>query len=95
MTGSGEWAVPPAETFRLSMIGKLFYDTSDILLPGFIRPIGDLVLFEDWPEFKKRYDTGAFNNMLLPHDASQETIAANIGKWRKNAANPTDYSLLT
>uniref|UniRef100_UPI002670E5DA phage tail protein n=1 Tax=Bilophila wadsworthia TaxID=35833 RepID=UPI002670E5DA len=89
LTGSGEWAVPPAETFRLSMIGKLFYDTSDILLPGFIRPIGDLVLFEDWPEFKKRYDAGAFNNMLLPHDASQETIAANIGKWRKNAANPT------
>ena len=89
LTGSGEWVVPPAETFRLSMIGKLFYDTSDILLPGFIRPIGDLVLFEDWPEFKKRYDAGAFNNMLLPHDASQETIAANIGKWRKNAANPT------
>uniref|UniRef100_UPI0026DC23FE phage tail protein n=1 Tax=uncultured Bilophila sp. TaxID=529385 RepID=UPI0026DC23FE len=81
------------EAFRLSMIGKLFYAASDVLNPGFVRPNGDLVLFADWPELKKRYDQGAFNSMLLAHDASQATIAANLGKWRKNAANPTGLYL--
>lgn len=50
---------------------------------------GDLVPFSDWPELKEVYDNGGFEGMLLPYDADAATQAANLGKWRPNAVNPT------
>ena len=50
---------------------------------------GDAVLFADWPELKALYDAGGFEGILLPWDASSEQQAANLGKWRPNALNPT------
>ena len=50
---------------------------------------GDFVSFADWPELKAVYDAGGFEGMLLPWNASSETKAANLGKWRPDAANPT------
>ena len=89
LTGSGKWVVPPAETFRLSMIGVPRYWRSTTLPAGHVWANGDLALFADWPELKKIYDAGGFAGMLLAYNANSATIAANLGKWRPNAANPT------
>lgn len=50
---------------------------------------GDFVSFADWPELKQVYDAGGFEGMLLPWDATEEEQAANLGKWRPDAAKPT------
>ena len=89
LTGSGKWVVPPAETFRLSMIGVPRYWRSTTLPENHVWANGDLALFTDWPELKKVYDAGGFTGMLLAYNAASATIAANLGKWRPNAANPT------
>ena len=89
LTGSGKWVVPPAETFRLSMIGVPRYWRSTTLPENHVWANGDLALFTDWPELKKVYDAGGFTGMLLAYNANAATIAANLGKWRPNAANPT------
>lgn len=77
------------EAFRLSMIGVPRYWRSTTLPAGYVWANGDLVLFSDWPELKKVYDGGGFTGMLLAYNATSATIAANLGKWRPNAANPT------
>lgn len=89
LTGSGKWVAPHAETFRLSMIGVPRYWRSTTLPENHVWANGDLALFTDWPELKRVYDTGGFTGMLLAYNASAATIAANLGKWRPNAANPT------
>ncbi len=50
---------------------------------------GDFVAFADWPELEQVYEAGGFEGMLLPWDADSGTKAANLGKWRPDAANPT------
>ena len=75
--------------FRLSMIGVPRYWRSTTLPAGHVWANGDLALFADWPELKKIYDAGGFAGMLLAYNANSATIAANLGKWRPNAANPT------
>nr|WP_305734095.1 phage tail protein [uncultured Bilophila sp.] len=82
-------ALDYCEAFRLSMIGVPRYWRSTTLPANHVWANGDLVLFADWPELKKVYDAGGFNGMLLAYNANAATIAANLGKWRPNAANPT------
>ena len=72
-----------------SMIGVPRYWRSTTLPANHVWANGDLVLFSDWPELKKVYDGGGFTGMLLAYNAISATIAANLGKWRPNAANPT------
>ena len=72
-----------------SMIGVPRYWRSTTLPANHVWANGDLVLFSDWPELKKVYDGGGFTGMLLAYNATSATIAANLGKWRPNAANPT------
>ena len=81
--------VTATEAFRLSMIGVPRYWRSTTLPEHHVWANGDLVLFSDWPELKKVYDGGGFSGMLLAYNADNATIAANLGKWRPNAANPT------
>ena len=81
--------VTASEVFRLSMIGVPRYWRSTTLPAGHVWANGDLALFADWPELKKIYDAGGFAGMLLAYNANSATIAANLGKWRPNAANPT------
>lgn len=81
--------VTASEAFRLSMIGVPRYWRSTTLPAGHVWANGDLALFADWPELKKIYDAGGFAGMLLAYNANSATIAANLGKWRPNAANPT------
>ena len=77
------------DALRLSMIGVPRYWRSTTLPENHVWANGDLVLFSDWPELKKIYDAGGFAGMLLAYNANSATIAANLGKWRPNAANPT------
>ena len=75
--------------FRKSMIGMSFPFPSTTLPEGFVWADGSLILFEDYPEVKEKYEAGGFDGMLLAWDADEETIAAKLGKWRPNAATPT------
>jgi len=81
------------ERLRLLKIGCPMYWRSTTLPEGFAWVNGDLVLFEDWPEFAAVYNAGGFSGMVLPYDAGSATIAANLGKFRPNAANPTGLYL--
>lgn len=56
-------------------------------------PDGSFIEFEDWPEFGEVYEQGGFAGMLIPWDADAATQAANLGKFRPNAANPTGLYL--
>lgn len=77
------------EEWRKSWIGVPRYWRSTTLPANHCWANGDAVLFTDWPELKALYDAGGFEGMLLPWDASSEQQAANLGKWRPNALNPT------
>lgn len=81
------------ERLRLLKIGCPMYWRSTTLPEGFAWVNGDLVLFEDWPEFAAVYNAGGFSGMVLPYNADSATIAANLGKFRPNAANPTGLYL--
>lgn len=77
------------EEWRKSWIGVPRYWRSTTLPANHCWANGDAVLFADWPELKALYDAGGFEGILLPWDASSEQQAANLGKWRPNAAIPT------
>lgn len=70
-------------------IGVPRYWRSTNLPPNHCWANGDFVAFADWPELKQVYEAGGFEGMLLPWDADSVTKAANLGKWRPDAANPT------
>ena len=77
------------EEWRKSWNGVPRYWRSTTLPANHCWANGDAVLFADWPELKALYDAGGFEGILLPWDASSEQQAANLGKWRPNALNPT------
>ena len=89
MSATDKKSVDYTEALRLSFIGVPRYWRSTTLPVGHVWANGDLALFADWPELKKIYDAGGFAGMLLAYNANSATIAANLGKWRPNAANPT------
>jgi len=89
MSAADKKSVDYCEALRLSMIGVPRYWRSTTLPANHVWANGDFVLFSDWPELKKVYDAGGFAGMLLAYNANSATIAANLGKWRPNAANPT------
>ena len=89
MSKTDKKSVDYCEALRLSMIGVPRYWRSTTLPENHVWANGDLALFADWPELKKIYDAGGFAGMLLAYNANSATIAANLGKWRPNAANPT------
>ena len=72
------------ERLRLLKIGCPMYWRSTTLPEGFAWVNGDLILFEDRPEFKEVYLAGGFEGMLLEANATSEQIAANLGKFRKH-----------
>ncbi|WP_288956935.1 hypothetical protein [uncultured Desulfovibrio sp.] len=82
-----------AEFLNKLSIGAPKFHRSTVLPDDHAWPDGSLVLFEDWPEFFEVYKSGGFEGMLLPWDASAATQAANLGKYRPNAANPTGLYL--
>lgn len=74
---------------ELDWIGVPRYWRSTNLPPNHCWANGDFVAFADWPELKALHDAGGFAGMLMAWDADSETQAANLGKWRPDAANPT------
>ena len=72
------------ERLRLLKIGCPMYWRSTTLPEGFAWVNGDLVLFEDRPEFEEVYLAGGFEGMLLEANATSEQIAAILGKFRKH-----------
>ena len=72
------------ERLRLVKIGCPMYWRSTTLPENFAWVNGDLVLFEDRPEFEEVYLAGGFEGMLLEANATSEQIAANLGKFRKH-----------
>ena len=78
-----------AVTLDPSWIGVPRYWRSTNLPPNHCWANGDFVEFADWPELEQVYEAGGFEGMLLPWDADSGTKAANLGKWRPDAANPT------
>lgn len=78
-----------AATLDPSWIGVPRYWRSTNLPPNHCWANGDFVEFADWPQLKQVYDAGGFEGMLLPWDADSGTKAANLGKWRPDAADPT------
>ena len=81
------------EELRKLSIGAPRFHRSAALPANHAWPDGSLVEFEDWPELAEVYEQGGFTGMLLPWDADAETQAANLGKFRPNAANPTGLYL--
>ena len=72
------------EAIRKSWIGAPRYHRSTALPPDYAWVNGDLILFEDRPEFEEVYLAGGFEGMLLEANATSEQIAANLGKFRKH-----------
>jgi hypothetical protein len=70
-------------------VGLLKPWESTTLPPDCCWPNGDFVSFADFPEVKWKYDNGFFAGKLLAYNADSTTIAANLGQWRPDAANPT------
>ena len=62
---------------------------STALPPSHCWANGDFVAFADWPELEQVYAAGGFEGMLMAWDADSGTQAANPGKWRPDAAEPT------
>ena len=81
------------EAFRKSWIGVPRWWRSTVLPPNNCWANGDFVEFSDWPELQEIYEDGGFEGMLMPYNADAETQAANLGKWRPDAANPTGLYL--
>lgn len=78
-----------AVTLDPSWIGVPRYWRSTNLPDNHCWANGDFVAFEDWPELEQVYNAGGFAGMLMAWNADSETQAANLGKWRPDAANPT------
>lgn len=81
------------EDLRKLSIGAPKFHRSTNLPPNHAWPDGSFVEFEDWPELAEVYEQGGFAGMLLPWDADAATQAANLGKFRPDAANPTGLYL--
>ena len=81
------------ELLRKLSIGCPKFWRSTTLPANHAYPDGSLIKFADWPEFKAVYDAGGFAGMLMPWNANAATQAANLGKFRPNAATPTGLYL--
>lgn len=76
-------------TLDPTWIGVPRYWRSTTLPPNHCWANGDFVEFADWPQLEQVYNAGGFAGMLMAWDADSGTKAANLGKWRPDAANPT------
>lgn len=81
------------EFLRKLRIGAPQFHRSTVLPAGHAWPDGSFVEFEDWPEFGEVYEQGGFTGLVMPWDADTEEQAANLGKFRPDAAKPTGLYL--
>lgn len=76
-------------TLDPTWIGVPRYWRSTTLPPNHCWANGDFVEFADWPQLGQVYNAGGFSGMLMAWNANSGTQAANLGKWRPDAAEPT------
>jgi len=81
------------DSLRMLQIGVPRVHRSTILPPRHVWVNGDFISFAGNSEFYNVYINGGFNGLLLPHNASQTTRAANKGMFRPNSANPSGLYL--
>ena len=81
------------EFLRKLTIGAPKFHRSTVLPADHAWPDGSFIEFDDWPEFGEVYEQGGFTGLVMPWDADTEEQAANLGKFRPNAANPTGLYL--
>lgn len=81
------------ELLRKLSIGCPKFWRSTTLPANHAWPDGSFIEFDDWPEFGEVYEQGGFTGLVMPWDADTATQAANLGKFRPNAANPTGLYL--
>ena len=86
-------AVARLEVLRKLSIGAPKFHRSTVLPADHAWPDGSFIEFDDWPEFYEIYKQGGFTGLVMPWDADTEEQAANLGKFRPNAANPTGLYL--
>ena len=82
-----------AEFLNKLSIGAPKFHRSTVLPDDHAWPDGSFIEFDDWPEFGEVYEQGGFTGLVMPWDADTEEQAANLGKYRPNAANPTGLYL--
>jgi hypothetical protein len=75
--------------FDKTWIGCPRYWRSTVLPADHCWANGDCIPLADWPELAEVYFSGGFEGLLLPWNADNAAIAANLGMWRPNAASPT------
>ena len=81
------------EFLRKLSIGAPKFHRSTVLPDNHAWPDVSFIEFEDWPEFYEIYEQGGFTGLVMPWDADTEEQAANLGKFRPDAANPTGLYL--
>lgn len=81
------------EFLRKLTIGCPKFWRSTTLPANHAWPDGSFIEFDDWPEFYEIYKQGGFTGLVMPWDADAATQAANLGKFRPDAANPTGLYL--
>ena len=86
-------AVARLEVLRKLTIGAPKFHRSTVLPADHAWPDGSFIEFDDWPEFGEVYEQGGFTGLVMPWDADTEEQAANLGKFRPDAANPTGLYL--
>ena len=86
-------AVARLEVLRKLTIGAPKFHRSTVLPADHAWPDGSFIEFDDWPEFGEVYEQGGFTGLVMPWEADTEEQAANLGKFRPNAANPTGLYL--
>lgn len=86
-------AVARLEVLRKLTIGAPKFHRSTVLPDDHAWPDGSFIEFDDWPEFYEIYKQGGFTGLVMPWNADAATQAANLGKFRPNAANPTGLYL--
>ena len=86
-------AIEELEVLRVLSIGAPKFHCSTTLPPNHAWPDGSFIEFDLWPEFYKKYKSGAFAGLVMPWNADSTTQAANLGKFRPDSANPTGLYL--
>jgi hypothetical protein len=78
-----------ASSYEKTWIGVPRNWRSTVLPPNHCWANGDFIAFADWPDIEEVYLADGFAGMVLPWDANNDAIAANLGQWRPDAPNPT------
>jgi hypothetical protein len=79
---SPEMTLDELERLRKVNIGLPIYYTGITIPDNFIRFDGSFISFTDWPEFKEKYDSNGFKDMVISLSSSTDNLSKYRGKFR-------------